>query len=369
MTTMASSKLFQPLQVGRCSLDHRIIMAPLTRFRADDDHVPLPNVIEYYTQRASTPGSLLITEATHISPRHCGGPHTAGLWSPEQVAGWKKVTESVHAKGCFIYCQLIAPGRAGSLPGYPLLSSSAVAMEGGETPREMTEEEIWDCVADFKQAAANAVAAGFDGVELHGANGYLLDQFTQDVCNRRTDSWGGSVEKRSRFALEVTKACIEAVGADRVGVRLSPWNTWQSMKMEVSLAMQQFSHLIRGLRELGIAYLHLIESRVVNNVDCEKQEGLEFAFDIWKNASPVFVAGGYTPERAREAVDEEYRDHDVAVTFGRYFVSTPDLVFRVRRGLEFNKYDRDTFYTPVQSKGYTDYPFSEEFLATRAVMA
>lgn len=366
---MAPTKLFQPLKVGNCHLQHRIIMAPLTRFRADENHIPLPNVIEYYTQRASTPGSLLVSEATHISPRHCGGPNTTGIWSAEQIASWRKVTASVHEKGCFIYCQLIAPGRAGSLEGYPLLSSSAVAMEGGEKPREMTEQEIWDCISDFRQAAKNAMEAGFDGVELHGANGYLIDQFTQDICNQRTDSWGGNVENCSRFALEATKACIEAIGAERVAIRLSPWNTWQSMKMEVSMAIQQFSDLIHGLKKLKISYLHLIESRVINNIDCEKQEGLEFAFDIWKNVSPILVAGGFTPQRAREAVDQEYKDADVAVTFGRYYVSTPDLVFRVREGLQLNAYDRDTFYTPVQSKGYTDYPFSKEFLAMEAAKA
>lgn len=366
---MAPTKLFQPLTVGTCPLQHRIIMAPLTRFRADDNHTPLPSVTEYYTQRASTPGSLLIAEATHISPRHCGGPNTAGIWSASQIASWRNVTDSVHAKGCFIYCQLIAPGRAGSLEGFPLLSSSEVAMEGGETPRGMREEEIWDCIVDFKQAAKNAMEAGFDGVELHGANGYLIDQFTQDVCNQRTDAWGGSIENRSRFAVEATKACIDAIGADRVAVRLSPWNTWQSMKMDVPLAIQQFSDLISRLRALHISYLHLIESRVINNVDCEKQEGLEFAFDIWRNVSPVFVAGGFTPERARQAVDEEYKDSDVCVTFGRYFVSTPDLVFRVREGLQLNGYDRDTFYTPMTNKGYTDYPFSKEFLAMEAAKA
>ena len=305
---MAQTKLFEPLQVGHCPLQHRIVMAPLTRFRADASHVPLPSVIEYYTQRSSTPGSLLVSEATHISPRHCGGPNTAGIWSAEQIASWKKVTDSVHAKDCFIYCQLIAPGRAGCLDGYELLSSSAVPMEGGRTPREMSEGEIWDCISDFKQAAKNALEAGFDGVELHGANGYLIDQFTQDICNQRTDSWGGSIENRSRFAVEATKACIDAIGAERVAIRLSPWNTWQSMKMDVPLAIQQFTDLITRLKTLGISYLHLIESRVINNIDCEKQEGLEFAFDVWKNASPIFLAGGFTPERARLAVDDEYRD-------------------------------------------------------------
>ncbi|KAJ4172727.1 hypothetical protein NW754_002930 [Fusarium falciforme] len=331
-------------------LQHRIVMAPLTRFRADEDQVPLPQCLEYYTQRASSPGTLIITEATSISPRHSAGPHAPGIWSQAQIEGWRKITDEVHATGCFMYCQIFAPGRAGHKEEYPLYSSSSVPMTDGDSdavPQEMTESEIWDCIADFKAAALNAIKAGFDGVELHGANGYLIDQFSQSTCNIRTDRWGGSVENRSRS--------------------LSPWSTFQSMKMDVELATRQFSHIIRGLKDLRLSYLHLIESRVVNNVDCEKKEGLEFAFDIWANQSPILVAGGFNSESASKAVDQEYRDHDTLVVFGRYFVSTPDLVFRIREGIDMNPYDRSTFYTPVETKGYTDYPFSEEFLGRALV--
>lgn len=289
-----------------------------------------------------------------------------GLWNQEQIDGWRKITDAIHKKGCFVYCQLWAPGRVGRKPGYPLYSSSAIPVDPeAPVPQEMTESEIWDCIGDFKAAAKNAVEAGFDGIELHGANGYLIDQFTQDTCNKRTDSWGGSIENRSKFLLEVLKAVVDAIGSDRVGVRLSPWSTFQSMKMEGSLAEEQFSHLIREMKPFRPAYLHLIESRVINNVDCEKVESLQFAYKIWQNQSPIVVAGGFNSERAMKAVDEEYSD-DTLVAFGRYFVSTPDLVFRIQRGLQPNKYDRATFYTPVQSKGYIDYPFSEEFLQTAA---
>ncbi|KAI8711928.1 Oxidored-FMN domain-containing protein [Fusarium sp. LHS14.1] len=361
----STSKLFQPIPLGNIHLQHRIAMAPLTRFRADEDQVPLPQCLEYYTQRASSPGTLIITEATSISPRHSSGPHAPGIWSQAQIEGWRRITDEVHAKGCFMYCQIFAPGRAGHKEGYPIFSSSAVTLADGDSgtvPQEMTDSEIWDCISDFKAAAQNAIKAGFDGVELHGANGYLIDQFSQNTCNIRTDIWGGSVENRSRFVLEATKAVVEAVGSDRVAVRLSPWSTFQSMKMEVELATQQFSHIIRGLKELRLSYLHLIESRVVNNMDCEKKEGLEFAFGIWGNQSPILVAGGFNSESARKAVDQEYRDHNTLVVFGRYFVSTPDLVFRIKEGIAMNRYDRSTFYTPVETKGYTDYPFSEEFL-------
>lgn len=360
----ANTKLFEPISLGRLYLQHRVVMAPLTRLRVDDDHVPLPNVTEYYTQRTSAPGTLIISEACSVSPSHCAGPHMPGIWSQAQIDGWRKVTDAVHSKGSFIYCQIFAPGRAGHKEGYPLYSSSAVPMvPDAPIPQEITEEEIWACIADFKAAAKNAIAAGFDGIELHGANGYLIDQFTQDNCNKRTDAWGGSVEKRSKFVLEVTKAVVDAIGGDRVGVRFSPWSTFQSMKMDVPVAEEQFSHIIQNLKPLRLAYLHLIESRVINNVDCEKVEGLEFAFKIWQNQSPILVAGGFNPEKARKAVDEEY-DDDTLVVFGRYFVSTPDLVFRLQKGIALNEYDRSTFYTPIQSEGYIDYPFSEEFLQT-----
>ncbi|KAF4457693.1 nadh:flavin oxidoreductase nadh oxidase [Fusarium albosuccineum] len=362
----ASTRLFQPINLGRLDLRHRVVMAPLTRFRADENHVPLPNSFEYYTQRASTPGTLMITEATYASPKHCGGEHAPGIWSKEQIEGWKKITDTIHLKGSFIYLQLCAPGRAGAKDGYPLFSSSAVPMaEGAPTPLEMTESEIQECIEDFKAAATNAIAAGFDGVELHGANGYLIDQFSQDTCNIRTDSWGGSVENRARFLIETLKAVIEAIGSEHVAVRLSPWSTFQGMKMETAQALAQFSYIVKELKKLRLSYIHLIESRVVNNVDCEKKEGLEFAFDIWKNQSPILVAGGFNRDSAIKAVDEEYKGTDTLTVFGRYFVSTPDLVFRLRHGLKPNPYDRSTFYTPVQSEGYTDYSFSEEYLSSQ----
>ncbi len=233
---------------------------------------------------------------------------------------------------------------------------------GAAVPQAMTGSEILDCIRDFRDAAANAIEAGFDGVELHGANGYLIDQFNQSTCNTRTDDWGGSVENRARFILEATKAVTEAIGSNKTGVRLSPWSTFQGMKMASPHAEEQFSYIIGGLKKLQLSYLHLIESRVVNNVDCEKKEDLAFAFRIWENQSPILVAGGFSSESARVAVDEEYKQYNVLVVFGRYFVSTPDLVFRLKHELEPNAYDRSTFYTPRQSRGYTDYPFSSQFL-------
>ncbi|KAF2208693.1 hypothetical protein CERZMDRAFT_30249, partial [Cercospora zeae-maydis SCOH1-5] len=367
--------LFTPLQLGpNLTLSHRIVMAPLTRFRCTESHNPLtPMVSEYYTQRCSTPGGLIIAESNIISPEHGGSKHMPGLWNASQIAAWKPVVDEVHAKGCYIFAQLIALGRVANPEvlrnegGWDVKSSSQVPFPsaeegGGVVPKEMSKDEIEDAVQKFVQAAKNAVfEAGFDGIELHGANGYLIDQFTQDVSNQRTDEYGGSVENRSRFGVEVARACVEAVGRERVGFRISPFSTFQGMKMQDPV--EQFGDLVRRLKELGLAYLHVVESRVVNNVDCEKEEGIEPFLEIWRSTSPVFVAGGFTPEVAKNTVEREYTKQgcEVAVVFGRHFISNPDLVFRIREGLELNKYDRSTFYTPESREGYLDYPFSREY--------
>jgi len=363
---MSNSKLFQPLQVGQIELKHRIVMAPLTRFRADDNHVQLPFVKEYYSQRASVPGTLLITEAAFISPRGGGFPNVPGLCNHAQLQAWKEITDAVHAKGSYIYCQLWALGRAANpkvlkREGQDFVSSSAVGMsDNSPVPRAMEENEIVQFISEYAEAAKNCVeVAGFDGVEIHAANGYLVDQFTQDTCNKRTDAWGGSIEKRARFGLEVTKAVTKAIGTERTGIRLSPWSTFQGMRMEDPIP--QFTYLIKGLKEIGVAYLHLVESRIQGNADTEESGRLDFAFDVWQNQSPVLLAGGFRPYSAKKAVDEDYPGTDVAIVFGRYFISNPDLPFRVQHGIQFNRYDRDTFYKTKSKEGYIDYPFSAEF--------
>ncbi|KAF2139790.1 uncharacterized protein K452DRAFT_352149 [Aplosporella prunicola CBS 121167] len=365
-----ASNLFKPLKIAAGELKHRVVMAPLTRFRGDENGVLLPIAIEYYTQRSCVPGTLILSEATPVSERFGGVPHAPGIWTDAQIQRWKEVTDAVHANGCFMFCQLWAPGRAAdpatlAKQGFPLVSSSAEPMaDGAPVPKEMTEEEIQICISDFVKAAKNAIAAGFDGVEIHGANGYLVDQFTQDNCNKRSDRWGGSVENRARFAIETAKAVAEAVGAERLGMRLSPWSVFQGMKMKDPLP--QFSYLIKELKKLKLGHLHVVESRVTNSEDIEKVEGIEFALDIWDNQSPVFVAGGFKPDSAKKAVDEEYKDKNIAVVFGRYFISTPDLVFRIQNGISPNQYDRSTFYLPMAEQGYLDYPFSEEFKSQKS---
>lgn len=360
------SRLFQPLKIGKFEVSNRLVMAPLTRFRADDSHVPLPFVAEYYAQRASYPGTLLITEATFVSPEAGGYDNVPGIYNADQIAGWKKVTDAVHAKGSFIYLQLWGLGRAAHEKVLKkelgekgkVVSASNIPFEGGETPTALTEEEILNFIQQYKQGAINAIEAGFDGVEIHSANGYLIDQFVQDVSNDRTDAWGGSVEKRARFGLEIAKAVTGAVGADKVGIRISPYSVFQGMAMKDPVP--QFSYYATELKKLNLAYLHVVESRVMSNTHRNEEKTIDFLHEIW-DQSPVLVAGGFSPESAYKAVDEEHPTKDLVVVFGRYFISTPDLVFRVKEKIDLNPYDRSTFYAAKQTKGYTDYPFSEQW--------
>jgi NADPH2 dehydrogenase len=362
-----SSRLFQPLKVGKVELSNRIVMAPLTRFRADKSHVPHPFVPEYYEQRASYPGTLLITEATFISAKAGGYDNVPGIYNQAQIDAWKKVTAAVHAKKSFIYVQLWALGRAATLKTLKaelgeegkVVSASDIPFEGGATPTPLTEEEIHQFIGYYVQAAKNAMEAGFDGVEIHGANGYLIDQFLQDVSNKRTDGWGGSIEKRARFGLEVAKAVVEAIGAERTGIRMSPYSEFQGMKMKDP--EPQFSYYTEQLKKLKLAYIHVVESRIRGNADVEATEKIDFLVDIWGKTSPVFIAGGFRQDSAYRAADEEYTDKDIAVVFGRYFISNPDLVFKVREGIKFTDYDRDLFYNKEDPHGYIDWPFSKEW--------
>ena len=318
------------------------------------------------------PGTLIINEATLISARTASAKYMPGIWTPAQIAGWKRITDAVHAKGCKIFCQLIHQGRAGNpevlaKSGFQVQSSSALPISPAHaTPVAMTEEDIAQTISDHVTAARNALAAGFDGVEIHGANGYLLDQFLQDTCNKRTDRWGGSIENRARLHIEVTKAIAAAIGADKTAMRLSPYSDFQAMLMDGP--EPTFAYLLDQLKPMGLAYLHLIEARISGNddADCGGQKTVRWMVEQWGNATPVLLAGGFTPESARTAVDELYKDYDVSIVFGRHFVSNPDLVFRIRDGVALEEYDRSSFYTPGLAKGYTDYPFSHQFLSAAA---
>ncbi|KAI1334618.1 NADH:flavin oxidoreductase/NADH oxidase [Xylariaceae sp. FL0016] len=363
------SKLFEPMTLGSVKLGNRVAMAPLTRYRCDDDLIPLPMAIEYYEQRAAVPGTLLISEATLISKSAVSRRNVPGIFTEAQIARWRDIVDAVHAKGCFIYCQLWHLGRAGWPDvhqdlGTKLLSASAVPIdETRAVPEEMSEGEIWETIGDWATAAQNAIAAGFDGVEIHGANGYLVDQFLQDNCNKRTDAWGGSIEKRARFGLEVAKAVVEAIGSDRTAIRLSPFSDYQAMLMEDPYP--QFEYMVRQLKPLKLAYLHLIEARISGNddADCGKGHNVGFLIRLWNNQSPVILAGGFQPDTARKAVDETWKDFQVGIAFGRYFISNADLVFKLKESIDFVKYDRSHFYTPKLAQGYIDYPFSAQYAA------
>ncbi|OQE10583.1 hypothetical protein PENFLA_c088G05792 [Penicillium flavigenum] len=357
------SKLFTPFKIGGMTLSQRIAMAPMTRLRADTSHLPLPSVKEYYQQRASVPGTLIVTEATVISPRHGGYENVPGIYNDQQIGSWKEVTNAVHDKGSYIFLQLWALGRAANPEflaqrGHNLVSASDVPMKSAFSdemhhPSPLTELGIREAISDFTTAAENAMLAGFDGVEIHGANGYLIDQFLQDVSNKRTDKWGGDIKNRSRLAVEVTRAVAKAIGNERTAIRLSPWSRYQGMGMEDP--MPQFSDVAQRLADLKLAYLHVCEYDAK-----DKEESIQWLLEAYENASPILLAGNYNGESARKAVDTKYAGHDVAVAFGRPYISNPDLAFRIERGLPFAPFDPATVYGQL-SEGYIDYPFSEQF--------
>ncbi|CAE6501883.1 unnamed protein product [Rhizoctonia solani] len=357
-----SNKLFTPLPLGDITLTHRVVMAPLTRFRADNNHAPTELAVQYYSQRAEVPGTLLISEATFIAPQAGGYDHVPGIWSDEQIEAWKKIVDAVHQRNSYIYLQLWALGRGGdprvlAREGLPYVSSSPESIKGRPAPRALTEEEIKEYLQLYAQAAKNAVfKAGFDGVEIHCANGYLLDQFLQDNCNKRTDQYGGSIENRARFVLEVVDAVTAVVGVKRTGIRFSPWNTFQGMRMQDPIPT--FSYVVQELsqRYSDLAYIHFVESTMEEQSTkgtqpIEQIESNDFARDIWSPRT-FLSAGGYDAEKAEEAANKH---ENTAIVFGRYFISNPDLPERLRKGTALAQYDLNTFYTPGP-KGYIDYP-------------
>lgn len=359
----AVSKLFQPIKVGSIgTLSHRVALAPLTRYRASATHVVGDLVVEYYKQRASTPGTLLITEATFISQKASGDAHAPGIYNEEQVAAWKRVTDVVHAKGSFIVCQLWALGRAAKPeqlllenPEFPYVSASDVPLSDRKVaPRPLTVEEIKEYVQDYATAAANAIRAGFDGIEIHGANGYLVDQFLQDVSNKRTDQYGGSIENRARFGLEVVDAIVKAIGPGKTAIRLSPWGTYQDMRMKDP--KPTFSYFVQRLKEAhpDLAYVHVIDSRDWATGALKPGESNDFLREIW--APKVFVSNsGYTPAIALESAEER----DDIIAFGRGFLANPDLPIRIRKNIPLTDADPTTFYSWEEPKGYIDYPFAD----------
>ena len=363
--------LFSPLDLGPYRLQHRVVMAPLTRMRADRSSLaPRALNAKYYGQRA-TPGGLIIAEASPVTVTGRGNPATPGIYSDEQISGWRSVVDAVHAKGGLIFLQLWHVGRVshssfqpeGRLPvapsAVPITGNGMFAMTADgkvvpyETPRALETSEVGDIVEAFRQAAENAMKAGFDGVEIHGANGYLLEQFLQSRTNLRTDRYGGGIENRARLLLEITEAAVGIWGAERVGVRLSPYGVANGSG-EVD-PMPLYTHLIKTLDSLGLAYLHFIEPRSsgagraeVNHQNVPSAMVLFRPF--WRGV--LISAGGFTGETAEAAISAGQAD---AIAFGRIFISNPDLPRRLQHGFPLTPYNRATFYGGEEA-GYTDYP-------------
>ncbi|WP_375417914.1 alkene reductase [uncultured Hymenobacter sp.] len=360
-----SQKLFSPARLGSLTLRNHLVMAPMTRARALGN-VPNEMVAEYYAQRATA--GLIISEGTSPSPHGLGYARMPGLFNQQQVAGWQLTTTAVHAQGGHIFVQLMHAGRVHhplNLPeGAAAVGPSAVAaagemwtdqqqMQPHPAPRALAAEEVGDVVQEFVKSAQLAIEAGFDGVELHGANGYLLEQFLHPVANQRTDQYGGSVENRARFVLEVAAAVVAAIGAERTGIRLSPWGVASDMPHYPEIH-ETYLYLAQELQKLNLVYLHLVdhESMGAPTVPAETVAAMRQAF-----TNTLILSGGYnTAAEAEEALSSRGAD---LVAIGRPFISNPDLVERLRQGAELAPYDPNTFYAPGPEgfqQGYTDYP-------------
>jgi N-ethylmaleimide reductase len=357
-----SSKLFEPFKLGPITLPNRAVMAPLTRNRALAGLVPNPLAVEYYGQRASA--GLLITEATQISQQGQGYQDTPGIYSKEQIAGWRKVTDRVHARGGRIFLQLWHVGRIshtslqanGGAPVAPsAIRANGKTFVGGtfadvSEPRALELSEIPGIIDSFRQGAANAIAAGFDGVEIHGANGYLLDQFAKDGANKRTDSYGGSIENRAKLMLEVARAVTSEVGSERTGIRISP--VTPSNDISDSNPQPLFDYIVDHLSALKLVYLHVVEGATGGPRDIAP-----FDYQSLRNRfKGAYVANnGYDLALANKVLSANEAD---LIAFGKLFLANPDLLERFKRGAPLNAPDKATFYGGG-AKGYTDYPALE----------
>ncbi|MDT7043587.1 alkene reductase [Candidatus Nitronereus thalassa] len=366
--------LTRPVRLGPYELSNRIVMAPLTRNRAGAGNIPQPLNVEYYAQRATA--GLIITEASQVSAQGVGYPNTPGIHTKEQVKGWKKVTEAVHQQHGRIFLQLWHVGRIshpslqpnGALPVAP----SAIKPDGDAytyqglqpmvTPRALKTSEIPGIIEQFRDAARNALKAGFDGVEIHGANGYLLDQFLRDGTNHRTDAYGGSVENRARLLMEVTQAVTEVWGADRVGVRISPVHIFNSMYD--SQPHLTFGNVAKQLNQFGLAYLHVVGSRYGDGA-YPVRSGQPFDEQKLREAFHGMYMANAGYDRSRALAGLNSGDADL-IAFGSLFIANPDLPLRLKLNAPLNQPDPSTFYGGTE-KGYTDYPFLDSTIATESL--
>jgi len=364
---MSNSPLFQAVRLGAMELRNRIVMAPLTRGRAGVDRIPNILMAEYYQQRTSA--GLIITEATQISEQAAGWAETPGIYTEAQIQGWQSITDRVHEQGGKIVLQLWHTGRASHpdfQPGGVLpISASAIKPAGEihtpqgkkpfETPRAVTIEEIPGIVRDYAQATRNAQQAGFDGVEIHAANGYLIDQFLRDGSNQRQDAYGGTIQNRTRFLLEVTEAVVDAWSPDHVGVRLSPTNAFNDMQDSDPIAT--FSYVTQALDSYQLAYLHILEALPGHMLAVEGERVSPYLREAFNG--PLMINGGYDAASGGDAIANHEAD---LIAFGVPFIANPDLPERFDQQAPLNKPDPSTFYSDG-AQGYTDYPFLES-LAT-----
>ncbi|KAL5167864.1 putative 12-oxophytodienoate reductase 11 [Glycine soja] len=360
--------LLTPYKMGNFNLSHRVVLAPLTRQRSSYNNVPEPHLILYYSQRTSN-GGILISEANGISETAQGYPHTPGIWTKQQVQAWKPIVDAVHAKGGIFFCQIWHGGRVSNSVYQPngqapISSTDKLLAPQGRgdgidevhytPPRRLRTDEIPHIVNDFRLAARNAIQAGFDGVEIHGAHGYLIDQFLKDKVNDRTDQYGGSLENRCRFALEIVEALVDEIGAERVGIRFSPFSEY--CECGDSNPEQLGLYIVNALNKYSILYCHMVEPRmktVVERVECPQSLVL-----MRKAFNGTFIAaGGYDRQEGIDAISENRAD---LVAYGRLFLANPDLPKRFALNAPLNKYHRETFYTHDPVVGYTDYPFHAE---------
>jgi N-ethylmaleimide reductase len=360
-TNIKTRTLFEPLNFNGIEFTNSIVMAPMTRSRAIGT-IPNNLMASYYAQRATA--GLIITEGTAPTPTGLGYARTPGIFSPEQISGWKQITNVVHQKGGKIFIQLMHVGRiahSANMPqGTRIIAPSAIASNGmmwtdslgmqkEGIPAEMTLSDIQKTIEEFVQGAKNSIEAGFDGVELHGANGYLMEQFLNPHSNQRNDNYGASIENRSRFVLEVTKAVADAIGKEKVGLRISPYSTFNDMPVYNNIA-ETYSYLSNEISKLDILYLHLIDYAARAS-----DEGIKLIKTIRNNFNNLLILnGGYTKERADRALNEDSAD---LISFGSSFLANPDLPYRFKNNIPLATPDSNTFYTAGEV-GYTDYSFA-----------
>lgn len=363
--------LFSPKFVGPMRLDHRIVMAPLTRMRSSAGDLPNDLMRTYYSQRA-TPGGLLISEASPVALTGYGFERAAGIYDDAQIAGWRRITDAVHAKGGRMVLQLWHVGRQSARVlqpgGVAPVAPSAIRAEGTawtlngtvpyDMPRALNRDEIPGLISAYRDAAERALKAGFDGVEIHGANGYLPDQFLQDGTNRRTDDYGGPIENRARFLREVTQAAVDVWGAARVGVRLTPSGAYGSMADSDRHAT--FGYVAAMLERMGVGYLHVVQPRIGADAEANPVDAATLRPLFTRT---IIAAGGFTRDSAERLLASGDAD---LIAFGRNFIANPDLVDRLRHDWPLNRYDRTTFYGG-DARGYTDYPFHADPVAQGAV--